>query len=219
MWDSFSNLTLGSDLAGLQTVAVMLPGIFFAVAALVLNVLMVRMAAQQRLVSGTLKALGYSNREVFSHYIKFGAACGLAGAAVGAILGEIISRGFTAMYAKYYVFPSVPHGWYPGLQLASAVAAVVVAVLGSLRGADGGGLQANLFQEMKEIPIMESFSRVRAAEEAVAAQMNTALGTMAVRTVCIGIAGPSRPSGERPGPYGPGSVIGHFFLGRYFDAP
>ena len=56
-----------------------MPTIFLAVAALVLNVLLTRLAEQQRTVVGTLKALGYSDRQVFVHFLKFGLAVGLVG--------------------------------------------------------------------------------------------------------------------------------------------
>ena len=42
-----------------------MPIIFLAVAALVLNVLMMRLIDQQRSIIGTLKALGYSNGQIF----------------------------------------------------------------------------------------------------------------------------------------------------------
>ena len=57
----FSNLTLNAEMGGLKTTATALPIIFLSVAALVLNVLMTRMAEQQRMIVGTLKALGYEN--------------------------------------------------------------------------------------------------------------------------------------------------------------
>jgi putative ABC transport system permease protein len=59
-----SNLSLCSEMAGLQTQATVLPVIFLGVAALALNVVMLRMAEQQRTIIGTLKALGVSNRKI-----------------------------------------------------------------------------------------------------------------------------------------------------------
>jgi len=130
----FSNLTLGSDLAGLQAMAVMFPAIFFGVAALVLNVLMMRLAGQQRTIIGTLKALGYPDSTIFRHSVKFALVAGLAGGVFGAILGGWIAEGFTASYENFYVFPSVPLGFHGGLKLAGIVMAAGVAALGSIRG-------------------------------------------------------------------------------------
>jgi putative ABC transport system permease protein len=130
----FSNMTLGSDLAGLQTMAFMLPTIFFGVAALVLNVLMIRLAEQQRTTIGTLKALGYDNRSLFRHFVLFGGAAGLMGGLAGMAVGRGIMVSFTETYAQFYVFPNVPEGLYPWLNLFGVVAAVVVAVAGSVHG-------------------------------------------------------------------------------------
>ena len=60
-----------------------MPVIFLAVAAMVLNMLMMRLIDQQRSVVGTLKALGYSNAQVFWHFMKFGGLVGLCGGLVG----------------------------------------------------------------------------------------------------------------------------------------
>lgn len=130
----FSNMTLSSDLAGLQTMAFMLPSIFFGVAALVLNVLMLRLAEQQRTTIGTLKALGYDNASLFRHFTLFGGAAGLLGGLAGLALGRWIMVFFTESYAQFYVFPDVPETFYLWLNLFGVLAAVAVAVVGSVRG-------------------------------------------------------------------------------------
>jgi putative ABC transport system permease protein len=130
----FSNLTLGSDLVGLQTMAVIFPVVFFGVAALVLNVLMMRLAEQQRSTIGTLKALGHTNRALFAHYIKFGATAGLIGGGLGAGLGGWIADGFTDDYEIFYIFPEMAKGFYPWWKIGGILAAAAVAVAGSVRG-------------------------------------------------------------------------------------
>ena len=88
--DQLSNQFLSQEIQGLRSFALITPTIFLAVAALVLNVLLSRLAQQQRTVIGTLKALGYSDGQLFWHFLKFGliawgcrAGCWAAGWASG----------------------------------------------------------------------------------------------------------------------------------------
>jgi len=129
-----SNLALTAELGGLATMSIFMPIIFLSVAALVLNVLMTRMAQQQRTIVGTLKALGYRNREIFSHFLKIGGIVGLAGAAVGSELGYLIAYGMTSMYSEMFTFPSLHNEVYPGLIVISTIISLVFAVLGTARG-------------------------------------------------------------------------------------
>ena len=85
--DQPSNRFLSDEIRGLGVFAKIMPIIFLAVAALVLNVLMTRLIDQQRSVVGTLKALGYSNAQVFWHFMKFGGLVGLCGGLVGLPMG------------------------------------------------------------------------------------------------------------------------------------
>ena len=85
--DQLSNQFLSQEIQGLRSFAVIMPCIFLAVAALVLNVLLSRLAEQQRTVVGTLKALGYSDGQVFWHFLKFGLVVGVGGGLLGCALG------------------------------------------------------------------------------------------------------------------------------------
>ena len=129
-----SNLALTAELSGLSSMAFFMPVIFLSVAALVLNVLMTRMAQQQRTIVGTLKALGYRNREIFGHFLKIGVIVGLVGAAAGSELGYWIAYGMTYMYNELFTFPSLHNEAYPGLILLSAFISIVFAILGTARG-------------------------------------------------------------------------------------
>ncbi len=132
--NQFSNLTLASEMGGLQSMATMMPALFLAVAAMVLNVLMTRIAQQQRTIVGTLKALGYSNRIIFTHYIQFGVTVGFAGGLGGWAIGWWMSGYMTRMYQAVFEFPSLANTLYPGIMAAAMLISVVFAVLGTLHG-------------------------------------------------------------------------------------
>lgn len=130
----FSNLTLHSEMGGLKTTATALPLIFLTVAALVLNVLMTRMAEHQRVVVGTLKALGYGNRTLFGHFLKFGLVVGVAGGLAGCFLGQVIADLMIGLYRNFFEFPELDSRFYPALISAALLISVTFAVLGTLRG-------------------------------------------------------------------------------------
>ena len=129
-----SNQALHSELGGLATMSTFMPLIFLMVAALVLNVLMTRLAAGQRTVVGTLKALGYSNREIFVHFLKMGAVVGVLGAVLGSLLGYWIAGAMTGMYGFFFSLPDLGNRIYPSLIWISLAVSLVFSLLGTLRG-------------------------------------------------------------------------------------
>ena len=113
-----SNRFLSDEIAGLGTFAGIMPTIFLAVAALVLNVLMVRLIDQQRAVIGTLKGLGYSDAQIFLHFTKFGGLIGLASGLIGCCLGYEMAGFVTTLYRQFFEFPNLVNYFYPGLSAA-----------------------------------------------------------------------------------------------------
>ncbi len=132
--DQPSNKYLSQEIAGLESFAVFMPAIFLAVAAMVLNVLLTRLAEQERSVVGTLKALGYSDRQVFLHFLKFGLAVGFTGGVLGGAAGYGLAEMMTREYRRYFEFPELNNQFYAGLQAVGLVISLGCAVLGSLQG-------------------------------------------------------------------------------------
>ena len=133
--DQASNFFLSAEIRGLGVFATILPGIFLLVAALVLNVLMARLAEQQRTVIGTLKAIGYDDRQVFVHFLKYGLVVGVAGGVLGCIAGYWAAEGVTSVYRRFFEFPKLENHFYPGIYIAGIMISMVCALAGSLRGA------------------------------------------------------------------------------------
>lgn len=132
--DQPSNKFLSQEIGGLKSFAVITPCMFLAVAALVLNVLLSRLAQQQRTVVGTLKALGYSDAQIFRHFLKFGVIVGIAGGLVGCGLGWWLARGMTAMYRTFFQFPELHSRLHWSVYAAGMAISIGCAALGSLRG-------------------------------------------------------------------------------------
>ncbi len=125
---------LADELHGLKVSATVMPSIFLGVAALVLNVLMSRMVAQQRTVIGTLKALGYTTGFITRHYLCFGAAVGVAGGLTGVVLGGWIQLGMAHMYRQFYTLPSTEAHSYPGIIAVAFTISVLFSLAGTLKG-------------------------------------------------------------------------------------
>ena len=68
------------------------PLIFLAVAAFVLNIALTRALALQRTQLAALKALGYTNREIAWHYLKWALVIAMVGALLGVGAGIWMGR-------------------------------------------------------------------------------------------------------------------------------
>ncbi len=130
----FSPMVLDGELTQLKNMAYMFPMFFLVVAALVLNVLMIRLTEQQRTVIGTLKAIGYENRLLTIHYIKFATTTGIVGGILGCLLGYWLGDVITRMYVEYFNFPQLTNRFYPILLLIGILISILFSVLGTLKG-------------------------------------------------------------------------------------
>ena len=129
-----SHRFLSDEIEGGRVSSTLIPGIFLLVAALVLNVVMSRFAERQRSIIGTLKALGYSNKKVFLHFLAFGVAVGVVGGIVGNILGIALAAGMVEMYKGFYQFPRFVYEVYPDLLVIGMIISVVFALVGTAKG-------------------------------------------------------------------------------------
>lgn len=129
-----SNRFLSDEITGLGISAVVMPGIFLVVAALVLNVVMGRLAERQRTIIGTLKALGHSDRQVLGHFLRFGILVGVIGGLAGIGVGVALAWAFIEMYKFFFQFPSFLFQLYPQLFVMGVGISVLFAVVGTAKG-------------------------------------------------------------------------------------
>jgi len=132
--EQLSNRYISQEIEQLKTFAFIMPAIFLAVVALVLNVLLTRLVEQQRTVTGTLKALGYSDGYLFWHFLKFGMAVGVTGGLLGCVAGYQLADMMTRMYRVFYEFPELSTHVYLDVDAFGVAVSVLFALLGSLRG-------------------------------------------------------------------------------------
>lgn len=131
--DQPSHTLITEELEALRGVASLLPVIFLAVAAFLLNIVVTRLIALQREQIAALKAFGYRNRDVGLHYLKLVLVIAFAGSAVGILVGIWAGRGLGQMYMEFYRFPYLEYTLRPGVLLTGVVLTTGAAVLGVLR--------------------------------------------------------------------------------------
>ena len=130
--DQTSHAMLDNEIKEQRVLGTVLPVIFLAVAAFLLNVVVSRLVATQREQIATLKAVGYTNRQIAGHYLKMVlliVACGLV---VGVVVGDWLGSLLTGLYAEFFHFPSFVHRVPPWLVVTSTLITVTTAVIGTL---------------------------------------------------------------------------------------
>jgi putative ABC transport system permease protein len=117
--DQVSDSFLSSEINQLQTMGDVLPPVFLAVAAFLVNIVISRLVAVDRSQIGLMKAFGYSSGEVALHYLKLVGLIAALGLAIGFALGTWLGRQMAEIYTEFYEFPflifaSTPDLWARG---------------------------------------------------------------------------------------------------------
>ncbi len=126
-----SNYFLSQDLSSLSTLATIAPLIFLGVAAFLLNVVLSRLVELDRPQIATLKAVGYSGREVGFHYLELTFLISTAGALLGIVLGSWLGGQMTRLYQRFYRMPNLAFRLEPDLVATAVVVSLVAGLLGS----------------------------------------------------------------------------------------
>ena len=126
-----SHAMLDNEIREQRVLGTVLPAIFLAVAAFLLNVVISRTIATQREQIAALKALGYPDRRIAGHYFTQVVAIVAIGLLLGLGLGKWLGTAMVGLYAEFFHFPQFDHRMAPGLVLASAAIALAAAALGT----------------------------------------------------------------------------------------
>jgi putative ABC transport system permease protein len=126
-----SHWTLVNELTQLRTFGFLVPSIFLGVAAFLLNVALTRALAIQRPQIASLKALGYDNRAIGWHYLKWALVIAALGALLGIAVGVWLGSGMIAIYNEYFRFPVLLYRLSGGVAVAAGAVALAAASLGA----------------------------------------------------------------------------------------
>jgi len=127
-----SSWTLDNELLQLQTFGLLVPAIFLGIAAFLLNVAMTRTLSIQRPQIASLKALGYTGREIGWHYVKWALVIALFGAALGIASGSWLGAGMIALYNQYFKFPILLYRLSGGVAVGALAFGLLAAALGAV---------------------------------------------------------------------------------------
>ncbi|MFW5878738.1 MAG: ABC transporter permease, partial [Myxococcota bacterium] len=107
--DQPSHYMISLEFEQLGGTAAVLPLVFLAVAAFLLNIVISRVVILQRQQIALLKAFGYRNTEVALHYLSFALVITLAGLIAGTLVGVWLGMRLGEIYLEFYRFPSIEY--------------------------------------------------------------------------------------------------------------
>ncbi|MFB3855144.1 MAG: ABC transporter permease [Vicinamibacterales bacterium] len=126
-----SHWYLANELRQLRNMGQFIPMVFLAVAAFLVNVVLSRIVAVQREQIAALKALGYGNGAVATHYIGWSFAVAFVGTMMGVALGAVLGSAMTRLYTAFFQFPLLLYRLLPATIVQAAAIGFAAAGLGA----------------------------------------------------------------------------------------
>lgn len=102
-----SHLFVEDEIRQQKSMATIIPGIFLAVGAFILNVVMNRLISLHRGQISILKALGYSSSELAIYYFKLISVILLLGVLPAFFLAQGIGHWYASLYEQFFRFPEI----------------------------------------------------------------------------------------------------------------
>ena len=131
--DQTSHAWLDHELDMLKNMSRTLPPIFLLVSAFLVNLTLNRFIALEREQIGLLKALGYRNVEIVSHYLKLVIVIVIVGIALGSTAGTWLGVYVTRLFGDYFRFPFLVFAKSTDVYVIAAVLSVIAAAVGAIR--------------------------------------------------------------------------------------
>ncbi|MDR1532871.1 MAG: FtsX-like permease family protein [Clostridiales bacterium] len=133
--NQFSYSMLDSEIVQTKAMSTVMPVVFAAMAALILLLMMKRVIEQERTQIGVLKAFGYTNTEILTHYIMYGVVTSAAGGLLGLLLGYFSVGPLVDMYMEFFTIPGLKKEIPAGLMVQSILLAIGTGIIGTYAGA------------------------------------------------------------------------------------
>jgi putative ABC transport system permease protein len=131
--DQLSHAFVDAELQQLGAMAMIIPPIFLAVSAFLLNMTLARLITLEREQIGLLKAMGYTSREVGFYYVKFVSLITLMGLVIGFVAGTWLGHGLTRLYTDFFDFPFLVFVLPSKLYVLAAAVSFGAALLGTVQ--------------------------------------------------------------------------------------
>lgn len=132
--DQLSFNMVKGEMHELTSMGTALPLMFMSISVFMLYVVLKKMIDRDQSLIGTMKAFGMRDAELMGAYLLEGAAVGLGGAVLGAILAIPFGRFMFNMYVDFFNLPDTVYHNYVSSRLTGLVIAVGVALLAVFLG-------------------------------------------------------------------------------------
>lgn len=126
-----SDWYLMGEMSQLRNTAQIVPPIFLAIAAFLLNVVIGRWIDTEREEIGLLKAFGYSTSQVAQHYVKLVLAITSVGVVLGFAGGIWLGRELALLYQEFFQFPFLQYSFEVSVFTIAGGVSVLAALLGT----------------------------------------------------------------------------------------
>lgn len=132
--EQISHQFLEGELAQNRNTGTLIPAVFLAVVAFLLNIVLRRLVDTQRQEIAVLKAFGYTNRDVGWFYLLFAVLAVFMGTVVGVGVGSWLGQVMVDLYKEYFVFPDLTFRFGMDLVALAVIISLVSAAVGALGG-------------------------------------------------------------------------------------
>jgi len=132
--EQLSNSMMNEEITGLEKVSQSMPIVFLLFAGIMLAVMLSRIVKKDRTSIGVLKALGFTEKEIVIHYLKYAASVGVIGGLLGAIIGTLASGAMTNLYLEFFNIPMLTVQVYYYRIIVSVVLSFIFCVVSGFWG-------------------------------------------------------------------------------------
>lgn len=136
--DHPSHIRVSDEIRVLQILSIGFPLVFLSVGAFMTNSVLSRLLTLQREQIAVLKAFGFSNRQIATHYLKFAFVMVAGGTVLGGLGGIALGHRIVQMYHMFFRFPGLAFRldrFALGMALIVSAGAATIGVFSAVRRA------------------------------------------------------------------------------------
>lgn len=113
-----------------DSLAKIFPVFLYFVAALVTLTTMTRFVSEERVNSGTLKSLGYEDKDIIKKFVAYGFIAGMIGTTIGIVLGHTLLPFIVYnAYSSGFTVPKIEFSFYPQYTIIAIILSLCSSVL------------------------------------------------------------------------------------------